>query len=64
MSRLLDRLLTGIADAFDRSLITVPEVDDEWQASVGRPRHGQEGDPAADRHERQGWRDAAPPTER
>ena len=59
MSRLLERLLMWMADAFDRSLMTVPEVDDEWQASVGRPRQGQEGD----RHERQ-WRDAAAPTER
>jgi hypothetical protein len=53
-----------IADAVDRSLLTVPEVDDEWPTPVGRPRQGQEGDPAADRHERQYWRDAATPTER
>jgi hypothetical protein len=64
MSRLLGRLLMWIADAVDRSLLTVPEVDDEWPTPVGRPRQGQEGDPAADRNERQYWRDAATPTER
>jgi hypothetical protein len=36
MSRLLERLLTWIADAIDRSLLTVPEVDDEWPTPVGR----------------------------
>jgi hypothetical protein len=61
MSRLLERLLTWIADAVDRSLLPVPEVDDEWPTPVGRPRQGQgqgrgqEGDPTPDRHERQYW---------
>jgi hypothetical protein len=32
MSRLLDRLLTWIADVVDRNLLTVPELDDEWPA--------------------------------
>jgi hypothetical protein len=62
MSRLLERLLMLIADALDRSLVAVPELDDELPTSVGRPRQG--GDPAADRHERQYWKDAATPTER
>jgi hypothetical protein len=66
MSNLLERLLTWIADAVDRSLLPVPEVDDEWPTPVGRPRQGQEqeGDPTPDRHERQNWRDAATPIER
>jgi hypothetical protein len=70
MSNLLERLLTWIADAVDRSLLPVPEVDDEWPTPVGRPRQGQwqwqwqEGDPTPDRHERQYWRDAATPIER
>jgi hypothetical protein len=51
MSRLLERLLTWIADAIDRSLLMVPEVDD-----------GQAG--ATDHHERQYWKDAATPVER
>jgi hypothetical protein len=29
MSRLLDRLVMWIADALDRSLLTVPELDDD-----------------------------------
>jgi len=36
MSRLLDRLLMWFADLLDRSLLTVPEVDDEWPPPVGR----------------------------
>jgi hypothetical protein len=36
MSRLLERLLIWIADMLDRSLLTVPEVDDEWPPPVGR----------------------------
>jgi hypothetical protein len=68
MSKLLERLLTWIADAVDRSLLPVPEVDDEWPTPVGRPRQGQgqgqEGDPTPDRHERQYRRDAATPVER
>jgi hypothetical protein len=32
MSKLLDRLLTWIADVLDRKFVMVPEVDDEWQA--------------------------------
>jgi hypothetical protein len=39
VNRLLERLLIWIADAVDRSLLTVPEVDDEW-TPVGRPRRG------------------------
>jgi hypothetical protein len=31
MSRLLERLLMWFADLLDRSLLAVPEVDDEWQ---------------------------------
>jgi hypothetical protein len=62
VSRLLERLLIWIADAVDRSLLTVPEVDDEWPTPVGRPRPGQAG--AADQPERQYWRDAATPIER
>jgi hypothetical protein len=62
MSRLLERLLIWIADAVDRSLITVPEVDDEWPTSVGRPWPGQAS--AADQHEQQCWKGAATPMER
>jgi hypothetical protein len=40
VSRLLERLLIWIADAVDRSLLMVPEVDDEWPTPVGRPRRG------------------------
>jgi hypothetical protein len=66
MSKLLERLLMWIADALDRSLLTVPEVDDEWPTPVGRPRPEQVGAPvtATDHHERQCWKDAATPTER
>ncbi|MDT5105935.1 MAG: hypothetical protein QOI25_3448 [Mycobacterium sp.] len=54
MSRLLERLLTRIADALDRSLLTVPEVDDEWPTPVGRPWPAQAGPAvtAADQHDR------------
>ncbi|MDT5267772.1 MAG: hypothetical protein QOI90_4398 [Mycobacterium sp.] len=38
MSMLLERLLMWIADAFDRSLLTVPEVGDELATGVGRLR--------------------------
>jgi hypothetical protein len=34
MTRLLDRLLMWIADALDRSLLTVPELDDDWPRSA------------------------------
>jgi len=66
MSRLLERLLMWIADAFDRSLVTVPEVDDEWPTPVGGPgpEHVGATVTAPDRHERQYWKDAATPTER
>jgi hypothetical protein len=30
MSCFIDRLLMRIADALDRSLVTVPELDDDW----------------------------------
>jgi hypothetical protein len=30
MSWLLDRLLMWIADALDRNLVTVPDLDDDW----------------------------------
>jgi hypothetical protein len=30
MSWLLDRLLIWIADVFDRNLLTLPELDDDW----------------------------------
>jgi hypothetical protein len=43
MSKLLERLLMWIADALDRSLLTVPEVDDEWPTPVGRPWPAQAG---------------------
>jgi hypothetical protein len=36
MSRLLERLLLWFADLLDRSLLAVPEVDDEWPPPVGR----------------------------
>ena len=64
MRKLLERLLTWIADAVDRSLLPVPEVDDEWPTPVGRPWPWQEGDPTPDRHERQYRRDATTPIER
>lgn len=30
MNWLIDRLVMRIADVLDRSLITVPELDDDW----------------------------------
>jgi hypothetical protein len=39
MSRLLERLLIWFADLLDRSLVTMPEVDDDWPPSVGRSGH-------------------------
>jgi hypothetical protein len=36
MTRLLERLLIRLADALDRSLLTVPEVDVERPPPVGR----------------------------
>ena len=46
MSRLLERLLIWFADLLDRSIVMVPEVDDEWPPLLGRsgetrpsPRH-------------------------
>lgn len=35
MSRLLDRLLMWIVDVLDRSLLTVPELGDDWPRSNG-----------------------------
>ena len=54
MSKLLERLLMWIADALDRSLLTVPEVDDEWPTPVGRPWPAQASPAvtAADQHDR------------
>jgi hypothetical protein len=43
MSKLLERLLNWIADVLDRSLIAVPELDDEWPTPFGRPWPGQAG---------------------
>jgi hypothetical protein len=34
MSRLLDRLVIWIANALDRNLLTVPELDDDWPRSA------------------------------
>jgi hypothetical protein len=62
VSRLLERLLIWIADAVDRSLLPVPEVDDEWPTPVGRPRPGQAG--AADQPVQQYGKGAATPIER
>ena len=33
MNWLIDRLVMRIADVLDRSLITVPELDDDWARS-------------------------------
>jgi hypothetical protein len=38
MTRQLERLLTWIADALDRSLFMMPELDDEWPAPSDRLR--------------------------
>ena len=35
MSRLLDRLLMWIADVLDGSVLTVPELRDDWPRSNG-----------------------------
>jgi hypothetical protein len=35
MSWLLDRLLMWIADALDRNLVTVPDLDDDWPRANG-----------------------------
>jgi hypothetical protein len=37
MSRLLERLLMWVADTLDRSLLTVPEIDDERPTPACRP---------------------------
>ena len=37
MSRILERLLMWVADVLDRSILAVPEIDDEKPTPVGRP---------------------------
>jgi hypothetical protein len=36
MRRLAGRLLLRVADALDRNLVTVPDLDDDWPWSSGQ----------------------------